>query len=76
MSSPPPTATMAESLGIIKALDLERGAEAMVIKTIDDVAASTVFNSVEFDAENKPKGPYTAAVRECCWQSTFREMVS
>ena len=53
---------MAESLGI-EALDSERGAAAMVIKTIDDVAAPAPFNSMEFDAENEPKTVYAAAAR-------------
>ncbi len=58
----PPTATMAESLGI-EALDSERGAAAMVIETIDDVAAPAPFNSMEFYAENEPKRVYAAAAR-------------
>jgi hypothetical protein len=58
----PPTATMAESLGI-EALDSERCAAATVIETIDDVAASAVFNAMKFDDENKPKRAYAAAAR-------------
>ena len=58
----PPTATMAESLGI-EALDSERGAAAMVLETIDDVAPPAPFNSMEFDAENEPKRVYAADAR-------------
>jgi hypothetical protein len=53
---------MAESLGI-EALDSERGAAALVIKTIDDVAFPAPFNSMEFDAGNEPKRVYAAAAR-------------